>query len=192
MESNRQKGKIKHWDTNRGFGFIQMEGKKDVFIHISALKGMSRSPVLGDIIDFQLGRGKNGRTQAVNATIEGVAPISKQKKHQSAKSQYWLIIIILLIIVGMGGFYLFTQPSQKTPVSDESTSITTPDTQSDLPMSQPAKQQNLLQNYTCEGKQHCSEMKSCEEAKFYILNCPDTKMDSDNDGIPCESQWCNS
>ncbi len=45
--------------------------------------------------------------------------------------------------------------------------------------------------YSCAGKEYCSEMTSCEEATFYLKNCPDTKMDGDNDGIPCESQWCN-
>lgn len=44
--------------------------------------------------------------------------------------------------------------------------------------------------YSCSGKQHCSQMSSCEEAKFYINNCPNTKMDGDNDGIPCERQLC--
>jgi hypothetical protein len=33
-------------------------------------------------------------------------------------------------------------------------------------------------------------MSSCEEAKFFLLNCPGTKMDGDGDGIPCEQQWC--
>lgn len=46
------------------------------------------------------------------------------------------------------------------------------------------------QQFKCEGKTHCSQMSSCEEATFYIKNCPDTKMDGDRDGIPCESQWC--
>lgn len=43
---------------------------------------------------------------------------------------------------------------------------------------------------TCESKTYCSEMRSCAEAKFYLQNCPGTKMDGDHDGIPCESQWC--
>ncbi|MGX9728225.1 MAG: excalibur calcium-binding domain-containing protein [Candidatus Electronema sp. VV] len=34
-------------------------------------------------------------------------------------------------------------------------------------------------------------MRSCEEAKFFLENCPDVKMDGDHDGIPCEDQWCN-
>ncbi len=44
--------------------------------------------------------------------------------------------------------------------------------------------------FQCRGKIYCSEMSSCEEAKFYLRNCPGTKMDGDHDGIPCESQWC--
>jgi hypothetical protein len=46
-------------------------------------------------------------------------------------------------------------------------------------------------NFQCEGKTHCSEMSSCQEARFYLANCPNTKMDGDGDGVPCESQWCN-
>ena len=45
--------------------------------------------------------------------------------------------------------------------------------------------------FRCEGKTHCSEMASCEEAMFYLRNCAGTKMDGDNDGIPCESQHCS-
>lgn len=46
-------------------------------------------------------------------------------------------------------------------------------------------------NFQCRGKTYCSEMSSCAEAKFYLLNCPGTKIDGDHDGIPCEKQWCN-
>ncbi len=43
--------------------------------------------------------------------------------------------------------------------------------------------------FKCDGRQHCSEMNSYEEAKFFIQNCPNTKMDGDGDGIPCERQF---
>jgi hypothetical protein len=46
-----------------------------------------------------------------------------------------------------------------------------------------------INNYKCDGRQHCSQMSSYEEAKFFIENCPNTKMDGDNDGIPCERQF---
>jgi hypothetical protein len=45
--------------------------------------------------------------------------------------------------------------------------------------------------YKCDGRTHCSQMTSCEEAIFFLKNCPGVKMDGDNDGIPCEKQWCN-
>jgi hypothetical protein len=45
-------------------------------------------------------------------------------------------------------------------------------------------------NYRCDGRTHCSQMTSCEEATWFLRNCPGTKMDGNNDGIPCERQWC--
>ena len=45
-------------------------------------------------------------------------------------------------------------------------------------------------HYQCDGRIYCSQMASCAEATFFINNCSGTKMDGDNDGIPCESQWC--
>ncbi len=44
--------------------------------------------------------------------------------------------------------------------------------------------------YQCTGKTRCSQINSCEEAKFYLRNCPGVEIDGDGDGIPCESQWC--
>lgn len=42
----------------------------------------------------------------------------------------------------------------------------------------------------CDGRIYCSQMTSCQEAKFFLRNCPGTKMDGNNDGVPCEKQWC--
>ena len=44
--------------------------------------------------------------------------------------------------------------------------------------------------FTCDGRTYCSQMTSCEEATYFIRNCPGTMMDGNNDGVPCESQWC--
>ncbi|MFZ3037427.1 MAG: excalibur calcium-binding domain-containing protein [Rugosibacter sp.] len=43
------------------------------------------------------------------------------------------------------------------------------------------------ENFSCDGRQHCSQMRSRAEAEFFLKNCPGTKMDGDNDGIPCEN-----
>jgi hypothetical protein len=44
--------------------------------------------------------------------------------------------------------------------------------------------------FKCDGRTYCSQMTSCAEATFFLKNCPGTKMDGNNDGIPCEKQWC--
>lgn len=45
--------------------------------------------------------------------------------------------------------------------------------------------------FACDGRTYCSQMTSCAEAKFFLASCPNTKMDGDSDGIPCEEQWCH-
>jgi hypothetical protein len=44
--------------------------------------------------------------------------------------------------------------------------------------------------FKCDGRTHCSQMTSCAEATYFIEHCPSTKMDGNNDGVPCERQWC--
>ena len=46
--------------------------------------------------------------------------------------------------------------------------------------------------FKCDGRQYCSQMTSCEEAMFFLDNCPGAKMDNHGrgNGIPCEKQWC--
>lgn len=73
-------------------------------------------------------------------------------------------------------------------VAPESIETTPISSDAALPKSEPY----VESSYHCDGRQHCSQMTSCEEAEFFIKNCPDTKMDGDNDGIPCESQWCSN
>ena len=45
-------------------------------------------------------------------------------------------------------------------------------------------------SFSCDGRTYCSQMTSCEEAKYFLQHCPNTKMDGDHNGIPCERQWC--
>ena len=42
-------------------------------------------------------------------------------------------------------------------------------------------------HFWCDGRQYCGQMTSRAEAEFFIRNCPNTKMDGDGDGVPCEN-----
>ena len=57
-------------------------------------------------------------------------------------------------------------------------------------------QSRELPLFRCDHRQHCSQMRSLAEAEFFHQYCPNTKMDGDNDGFPCERQarqnrWSN-
>lgn len=48
-----------------------------------------------------------------------------------------------------------------------------------------------VRNATCDGRTYCSQMTSCAEATYFLQSCPGVEMDGNNDGVPCEKQWCN-
>ncbi|MEY3808293.1 MAG: hypothetical protein RI893_1269 [Pseudomonadota bacterium] len=93
------KGVLKTWKEDRGFGFISPDdGGKDIFIHISALKGTSRRPVTGDVIYYQSARDNRGKYKAVNAYIEGIE-ILEDKATGLLNSNKGIMLIALGLVV---------------------------------------------------------------------------------------------
>lgn len=58
-----------------------------------------------------------------------------------------------------------------------------------MPQLKPAVSAQLSVLYQCDGRTHCSQMRSYDEAVWFLRNCPNTQMDGDNDGVPCERQF---
>ena len=66
-------GKIKWFNPTKGYGFIEQEGNKDVFLHVSALEQAGISTLKeGEEIEFEIGENK-GRENAVNIKKVAVA-----------------------------------------------------------------------------------------------------------------------
>jgi CspA family cold shock protein len=62
----RVKGKVKWFNDSKGFGFIEQEGGKDVFVHYSALQGDGyKSLSEGQEVEFEVTESKKG-LQATN------------------------------------------------------------------------------------------------------------------------------
>ena len=60
------KGKIKWFSPTKGYGFIENEGSKDVFLHVSALEKAGIDTLKeGEEIEFEIGENK-GKENAVN------------------------------------------------------------------------------------------------------------------------------
>ena len=64
------KGTIRRLIADRGFGFIQTEEGKDLFFHRSNLEGVDYSSLReGQQVEYELGQGRNGRSEAVRVRL---------------------------------------------------------------------------------------------------------------------------
>jgi CspA family cold shock protein len=55
------KGKVKWFNSQKGYGFIEMEDGKDIFVHFNAIQGEGfKSLDEGDEVEFDVGQGPKG------------------------------------------------------------------------------------------------------------------------------------
>ena len=63
-----KQGTVKWFNAEKGFGFIEIEGENDVFVHFSAINGDGfKSLDEGQAVEFEVVEGNRG-PQAANVT----------------------------------------------------------------------------------------------------------------------------
>lgn len=63
-----EKGTVKFFNVDRGFGFIERSGQADVFVHISRVSSGILN--MGDHVEFEIGLNrKTGKTEAQRVRV---------------------------------------------------------------------------------------------------------------------------
>jgi len=82
-----QRGTLKSWNDQKGFGFIRPEqGGEDVFAHISAVHG-ERRPLVGDRVLYVSGRDPQGRLRAEHLRLDAPLTLDQPAIRQRPGSQ---------------------------------------------------------------------------------------------------------
>jgi cold shock CspA family protein len=191
----RFEGMLSKWNDDRGFGFIKPKhGDQDIFVHISAFPKDGKRPSIGEKLSFEIQVGQDGKKEAKNlqcldrspAEFVSHRPAIHTKVPTSSKSI--LNRILGLAFFAVIGVFAYDQFSRRAAFDSEVNAVKSETKE----LVQPASASVNAKLYQCDGRQHCSQMNSCEEAKYFLKNCPDPKMDGDHDGIPCEQDLCTS
>ena len=178
----RLTGILRSWNEDRGFGFIApTHGGAELFVHISSFPRDGSRPVEGESLSYELGQGKNGKPQAERVVRQAVGSRPPEghrpKRTPSSTSPLRVIVIAILVLAGVTYGYNRYSKSSQPP--------------SGVPLPAFAESQGPSPSaFRCDGRTYCSQMTSCAEATYFLKHCPGVKLDGNNDGIPCEQQWC--
>jgi cold shock CspA family protein len=180
-------GILRSWNDDKGYGFIApAHGGPELFAHISAFARDGTRPTVGETLSFELGRGANGKPQAVRVTRQAVGKPASHPRESKPKSSSGLgtllralVGLVLLVALGTYGYQQYAARAHRLALE-----------------AAPAVGQRIsntpepVVSFRCDGRKHCSQMTSCQEATWFINHCPGTEMDGNHDGVPCEQQLC--
>lgn len=91
-------GKVKWYDTDKGFGFVSRDDGGDVFVHASALPSGLEALKPGSRVEFGVAEGKRGE-QALSIRVLDVPPslVASQAQAQRKKPDEMVVIVEDLI-----------------------------------------------------------------------------------------------
>jgi cold shock CspA family protein len=187
----RSHGNLIKWNEARGFGFVRSsQGHEELFVHVSAFPRDGIRPSVGELISFEVESAPDGKRRAVRVMrpggrgasdplprrVRAAASAPASRGSSFGRKLFRGLLVVGLAYVGFEAYERFPDHSPAPPPDSVSASAR---------LATPAPPPR----FHCDGREHCSQMRSYEEAMFFLQSCPGTRMDGDNDGIPCEQQF---
>jgi cold shock CspA family protein len=174
-------GTLSKWNDDKGFGYITPKrGGPDIYVHASAFPQDGRRPQLHEKLSFTVETDSSGKRNAAQITRlaqKKIVPQRPSKPRKRTNSTTVLASFALLIATLAYGYIgLYREQDQPAPSPSQT-------------IDQVAIHQENTK-FQCNGRTLCSQMTSCQEAEFFLHNCPNVQLDGNGDGIPCEQQWC--
>lgn len=191
----RRHGTLVRWNAERGFGFIaRADGRADVFVHVSALPRGGTPPETGELLSFEIEKGPDGRDRAVRVMRGGASRpqpaatpgIPRSRRIEVGPTVLMVCSVLAAMAYAVGKFDMRhrVESSPATPSTPPSRVLPVVAPRPEAAPAVPAAA------FHCDGRTSCGQMSSCAEATYFLRNCPNTTMDGDHDGVPCEQQWC--
>ncbi|HET6978988.1 MAG TPA: cold shock and DUF1294 domain-containing protein [Pyrinomonadaceae bacterium] len=91
----RLKGKLKSWNDDRGFGFIDpIQGGQEIFVHIKAFGPRSNRPQINELLWFEVEFGPQGKKRAKN--VELVRKTVHDKLHRKPSTQKGSVTLLAI------------------------------------------------------------------------------------------------
>lgn len=99
----RLQGKITRWEDERGFGFITWHGDgTTVFVHIKDFAGASKRPTVGDIVSYEIGKGKDGKSRAIKVRFAKQAQARRTSVANRKGNPFPLLLSGLFVLALVG------------------------------------------------------------------------------------------
>ena len=97
-------GKVKWFDTEKGFGFLSSDDGGDVFVHTSALPAGVTSLKPGMRVEFGVAAGKRGE-QALSVRLLDPLPSVSAATRKSPDEMATIVEDLIKLLDGMGNTY---------------------------------------------------------------------------------------
>ncbi|GAA0193973.1 cold-shock protein [Cytobacillus oceanisediminis] len=87
-------GKVKWYDTEKGFGFISSDEGGDVYVHSDALPSDVPALKSGTRVEFGVAQGRRGDQALQVRVLEGAAPVSRTQARARRKKPEEMVTIV--------------------------------------------------------------------------------------------------